>query len=138
LYKTILKAIWAYDVQLWPPIRIELLQRFQNQFLKVAVNALSYVTNNTYDHDLNVAYDCRDEVRRFSQRYADRMAKHHNVFTRNLMRSVKTSRRLQGKLPQDVPDRYNSIGQWAYIFQDFLRLNYYVYYVILVTACNNF
>jgi hypothetical protein len=36
-----------------------------------------------------VPYD-KDEIRRLSQRYADRMEKHLNIFIKNFMRSVKT------------------------------------------------
>jgi hypothetical protein len=46
----------------------------------------------------------RNEIRKLSQRYADRMEEHLNIFTKNFMRSVKTPRRLKRRLPQDLPD----------------------------------
>jgi len=70
LYKAIIKSIWAYGIQLWDTAsnsNIEILQRFQNKFLRI-IDASWYVTNDTLHHDLNVPY-IRDEITRFSQRY---------------------------------------------------------------------
>jgi len=65
LHKAILKAICV----LRPPIQhIERLQRFQNKYLRIIVNAPWYITLR---HDLNVPY-VRDEIKRLRQRYADR------------------------------------------------------------------
>jgi hypothetical protein len=61
---------------------------------------ISY-TNDILHYDLNVSY-VRDEIRRLSQRYADRMEEHPNILTKNLMRSVKTPRRVKRRLPQDL------------------------------------
>jgi len=72
LSKAILKPIWTYGVQLWgiaANSNIEILQRFQNKY------APWYVTNDTLYHDLNVPY-VRDEIKKFSQRYADRLGEH--------------------------------------------------------------
>jgi len=57
------------------------------------------LVNDTLHHHLNVPY-VRDEIKRFSQRYADRMEERPNIAT-NLMREIKT-RRLKRKLPQDL------------------------------------
>jgi len=37
----------------------------------------------------------RDEIKRLSQRYADRMEKHPNILATNFMKEVKTTRRLK-------------------------------------------
>jgi hypothetical protein len=47
----------------------------------------------------------RDEIRKHSQRYADRMEKHPNILTKNLMRSVKTPRRRKRRLSQNLSIR---------------------------------
>jgi len=42
LYKAILKPIWTYGVQLWDTAsnsNIEILQKFQNKYLRIIVNA---------------------------------------------------------------------------------------------------
>jgi len=69
LYKAILKSIWAYSIQLWSTASnsnkkyIEILQRFQNKVLRIAVDAPWYVTNDIFHYDLNVPY-VRDEIRK--------------------------------------------------------------------------
>jgi len=78
--------------------KIDILQRFQN---RIIVNAPWYVTDDTLHHDLNVPY-VRDEIKRLSQRYADRMEEYPNIFATNLMKKVKTTRRLKRKLPQEL------------------------------------
>jgi len=54
--------------------RVEILPRFRNKYLRIIVNAPWYVTNDILRHDLNV----RNEIKRFCQRYADRMEKHRD------------------------------------------------------------
>jgi len=54
----------------------------------------------TLYHDLNVPY-VRDEIRRHSRIYADRMKEHPNILMKNFMRSVKIRRR-EKRLPQDL------------------------------------
>jgi len=81
-------------------LNMEILQRFQNRYL-IIVNALRYVTKDTLHHDLNVLH-VRDEIKRLEQRYADRMNEYPNVFATNLVKEVKTTRRLKGRLPRDV------------------------------------
>jgi len=48
---------------------VEILQRFQNKYLRIIVNAPWYV-NDTLHHDLDVPH-VRDEIRGLSQRYTD-------------------------------------------------------------------
>jgi len=56
-------------------------------------------------HDLNVPY-IKNEIKRFSQRYADRMEEHPNIFATILMKEVKTTRRLKKNyLKTHVPER---------------------------------
>jgi len=103
VYKAILKPIRAYDVQPWGTAsnsNIEILQRFQNKYLRIVVDAPWYVTNDTLHHHLNVPY-VRDVNKRLSQRYADRMEEHSNILAIKLMKEVKTTRRLKKKLPRD-------------------------------------
>jgi len=44
----------------------------------------------------------RDEIKRLSQRYTDRMEERSNIVATNLMKEVKTTRRLKRKLPQEL------------------------------------
>jgi len=58
------------------------MQRFHNKYLRIIVNALWYVTNDTLHHDLNVPY-IRDEIKRLSQRCADRMEEYPDMLVKN-------------------------------------------------------
>jgi len=42
------------------------------------------------------------EIKRLSQRYADRMEEHSNILATNLLKEIKIIRRLKRKLPQDL------------------------------------
>jgi len=63
---------------------MEIIQRFQNKYLRIIVNASWCITNDILQHDLNVPY-VRDEIKKLSQRYADRLEKHPNILTIDLM-----------------------------------------------------
>jgi len=39
----------------------------------------------------------KDQIRRHSERYADRMKEHPNILTENFMKCVKTPRRVETK-----------------------------------------
>ena len=57
LYKTVIKPVWTYGIQLWGPAsnsNIEILQRFQLETLRSLINAPWYVTNETIDRDLKI------------------------------------------------------------------------------------
>jgi hypothetical protein len=56
LYKSILKPIWTYGIQLWgtaSTFNIEILERFQSKALRIIVDA-PYVPNNHIRRDLQI------------------------------------------------------------------------------------
>jgi hypothetical protein len=53
LYKTILKPIWTYGIQLWGTASIEILGRFQSKVLRMIVGAPWYVSNSLIRRDLS-------------------------------------------------------------------------------------
>jgi len=66
-------------VQLWSKPsnwNIEIIQRFQVNISESLITW--YVTNDTLHHDLNVSY-VRDDIKKLSQRYADRLVVHPNI-----------------------------------------------------------
>jgi len=81
-------------VDLWCPtlghnLNIEITQRFQYKYNdRIIVNAPWYVTNDTLHHDLNVPY-VNDEIKKFSQRYADRLVEQPNILAINIMSNVQ-------------------------------------------------
>jgi hypothetical protein len=57
LYKTILKPIWTYGIQLWGTAstsNIEILERFQSKALCMIVDAPWYVPNHLIRRDLHM------------------------------------------------------------------------------------
>jgi len=103
-YKAILKPIWTYGVQLWGTAsnsNTEILQRFQNRYLRIIVSALWYITDDTLYHDLNTL-----ETRLKDSARDTPMEEHPNILATNFMKEVETTRRLKRKLPQDfyIPD----------------------------------
>jgi len=70
------------------------------KYLRIIVNAPWYVTNGTLHHDLNVPY-VRDEIKKLSRRYADRLEKYLNILAIEVfLTSDAETRRLKRKLPQ--------------------------------------
>jgi len=80
---------------------MEIIQRFQNKYLTIIVNAPWYVTNGTLHHDLKVSY-VRDKIKTLSRRYADRLEQHPNTLAIDLMSDAETPRGLKRKLSQDL------------------------------------
>jgi len=99
-HEAILEPIWPYGVhRAARDSNIETLQRFQNKYLTIIVNAPLCVINDALHHDLNVPF-VGDEIRRLSQRYVGRMEQHPNVAI-NLTRNAKTPRGSKRRLSQD-------------------------------------
>jgi len=87
-----LKPIWTYGIWGTASSNIEIIQRFQNKYLRIIVNAPWYVTNDILHHDLNVPY-VRDEIKKLSQRYVDRLEEHFNTLAIDLTSDAETPRR---------------------------------------------
>jgi hypothetical protein len=57
IYKTVLKPIWAYGIQLWgteSTSKIEILERFQSKALSMITGAPWYVPNTVRRKDLQI------------------------------------------------------------------------------------
>jgi hypothetical protein len=107
LYKTILKPIWTYGIQLWGTAStsdIEILERFQSKVLRMIVDTPWYVPNSLIRRDLSWP-TVKEEIRRYSSHYGDRLRTHPNHFAVNLLR-LPDNRRLRRFLPTDLPDRF--------------------------------
>ena len=71
LYKTVIKPVWTYGIQLWGTAsnsNIEIFQRFQSKTLRSLINAPWYVTNETIQHDLEIP-TVEEEIYKFRSRY---------------------------------------------------------------------
>jgi hypothetical protein len=68
LYKTILKPIWTYGIQLWGTTstsNIEIIERFQSKELRMIVDAPWYVPNDHIHRDLQMT-SVKEEIRCYS------------------------------------------------------------------------
>jgi hypothetical protein len=80
LYKSILKPIWTYGIQLWGTTstsNIEILERFQSKALRMIVDAPWYVPNNHIRRDLHMT-SVKEEICRYSNQYSTRLTTHSN------------------------------------------------------------
>jgi hypothetical protein len=107
IYKTILKPIWTYGIQLWGTAstsNIEILVRFQSKALSMMLDAPRYVPNTVIRRDLQIP-TVKEEIRRYSSQYSARLSAHPNVLIVNLM-ELPDNRRLRSHLPNDLPTRF--------------------------------
>jgi hypothetical protein len=103
LYNTILKPIWTYGMQLWGTAttsNIEILEWFQSKVLRIIVGA----SNSLIRKDLSCP-TVKEEIRRYSSHYGDRLRTHHHRLAVNLLR-LPDNRCLSRFLPTDLPDRF--------------------------------
>jgi hypothetical protein len=106
IYKTILKPIWTYGIQLWGTAstsNIEILERFQSKALRKSVDAPWYVHNTIIRRDLQIP-TIKEEIRWFISQYGARLSTHPNDLIVNLTELPDTRRQLR-HLPNDLlPD----------------------------------
>jgi hypothetical protein len=87
MYKTILKPIWTYGIQVWGTAstsNIEILERFQSKALRMIVDASWYVPNTVIRRDLQIP-TIKEEISRYSSQYSDRLSAHLNDIIVNLI-----------------------------------------------------
>ena len=101
LYKTIIKPVWTYGIQLWGTASnsdIEILQRFQSKTLRSLINAPWYVTNEAIHRDLKIP-TVKEEITKCSNRYIKRVNKHRNPLITKLLNTSVQIRRLRKHYP---------------------------------------
>jgi hypothetical protein len=107
IYKTILKAIWTYGIQLWGTAstsNIEILERFQSKAFRMIVDAPSHVPNTVIRRDLKIL-TVKEEILRYSTQYCARLSAYPNDLIVNLI-ELPDHRRLRRHLPNDLPTRF--------------------------------
>jgi hypothetical protein len=80
IYKTILKPIWTYGIQLWGTAstsNTEILERFQSKALSIIVDAPWYVPNTVIGRDLQITR-VKQEICHYSSEYSARLVTHPN------------------------------------------------------------
>jgi hypothetical protein len=107
-YKTILKPIWTYGIQLWGTAstsNIEILERVQSKALSMIVDAPWYVRNHLIRLDLHM-YSVKEEISHYSSTYGARLRFHPNPLVEDL-RKQPAFRRLRRNVPSDLPSRFS-------------------------------
>jgi hypothetical protein len=107
IYKVILKPIWTYGIQLWGTTansNIDILERFQSKVLRLIVDAPWYVSNSVIRNNLQIP-TVKEEIRRFSTRYAARLRAHNNELIVPLT-EPPTNKRLRRHWPSDLVHRF--------------------------------
>jgi hypothetical protein len=103
LYKTILKPIWTYGIQLWGTASTSNIE-IQSKALCMIVDTPWYVPNTLIRRDLHIS-TVKEEIRRYSSHYGARLGTHPNNLVVNLL-GLPDTRRLRRYLPNDLPARF--------------------------------
>lgn len=109
IYKSILKPVWTYGIQLWGVAsnsNIEILQRFQSKVLRCIVDAPWFVPNFVIQRDLNMN-SVKEEIKKHSVKYSDRLSAHPNQLAVKLLDTENDERRLKRFKPMDLSTRFN-------------------------------
>ena len=96
LYKTVLKPIWTYGIQLWGTASntsIDIIQRAQSKILRTMTGAPWYIRNENIHRDLEVPL-VRDEFRKLREKYILKLETHPNPLARSLA-EVQSATRLR-------------------------------------------
>jgi hypothetical protein len=107
LYKTILKPIWTYGIQLWGTAstsNIEILERFQSKALRMIVDAPWYVPYTHIRRDLQIP-SVKEEIIVYSSHYSARLTARPNDILLTLLEPLER-KRLQRHLPNDLSTRF--------------------------------
>lgn len=108
IYKTIIKPIWSYGVQLWGTAslsNIEILERYQSKVLRIITDAPWYVSNKIITRDLHIN-SVKEEISKFSKSYAAKIQHHPNNLAKHLMEITPIRRRLKKISPYDLLNRF--------------------------------
>lgn len=98
IYKSIIKPIWTYGIQLWgtaSPSNIEKLQRMQSKMLRYITGAPWFIRNSNLHKDLKIP-TVEEEVQQFCSKYTLKLRTHPNTLARNLLQR-QYQKRLKSK-----------------------------------------
>lgn len=103
LYKSILKPIWCYGIQIWGTAsasNIEKIQRRQNKILRMITAAPWYVKNSNIHKDLSMPL-VKTEIKKNAGTYLKKLEAHPNLLARNILNDrgyIRLKRRDTGAL----------------------------------------
>lgn len=106
LYKSLLRPIWTYGIQLFGTAKksnLNKLQAFQSKLLRLITGAPAYVNNRTLHHDLNIPF-IDDIAKKLYRNFHDRTHHHTNALIEQLSRPHNGIRRLRRMWSRDLLD----------------------------------
>ncbi|KAJ2938643.1 hypothetical protein O0L34_g11971 [Tuta absoluta] len=86
IYKTILKPVWMYGIQLWGSAcntNISIMQRMQNSILRAISNVPWFITNNEIHENLHMN-TVKQEISNCGEKYRKRLENHPNELATQL------------------------------------------------------
>lgn len=108
IYKTILKPVWTYGIQLWGSTsnsNIEILERFQTKIIRTMLDIPHYISNKYILNDLKIN-SVRKEINIISERCKKKLQDHQNTLASTLLTSDKFKyRRLKRQSILILPTR---------------------------------
>lgn len=108
IYKTIIKPIWTYGLQIWgtaSKTNIKIIQRQQSKILRTIVNAEWYVTNDNLHKDLGIKA-VSEEIKATCTKYNYLLLNHENPEINTLPEQESRPRRLKRCKPGDLMTRF--------------------------------
>lgn len=108
LYKSILKPIWTYGLQLWGSAsssNLGIIQRYQSKTLRKIVKAPWFVSNRTLHKDLCIL-TVKEEITRCSTKYLQKLEVHQNNLAVNLLDNSESIYRLKRHSILDLAHRF--------------------------------
>ncbi|GBP27303.1 RNA-directed DNA polymerase from mobile element jockey [Eumeta japonica] len=103
IYKTILKPVWTYGIQLWGTAshsNIEILERFQSKTMRAMFNIPPHISNKYINLDLSLR-TVKEEIENYSKNYQTRLDQHINQLVTELQGegSLRYSRLKRNSIP---------------------------------------
>ncbi|GBP86407.1 Probable RNA-directed DNA polymerase from transposon X-element [Eumeta japonica] len=103
IYKTILKPIWTYGIQLWGTAshsNIEILERFQSKTMRAMFNIPPHISNKYINLDLNLR-TVKEEIENYSKNYQTRLDQYISQLVTELQGegSLRYSRLKRNSIP---------------------------------------
>jgi hypothetical protein len=106
IYKTILKPIWTYGIQLWGTAsisNIEILELSKSKALRMILDAPWYVPNTVIRRTVQPPTVKKKSA---ATALSARLSAHPNGLVVNLMEQSDNNRRLRRHKPSDLPTRF--------------------------------
>jgi hypothetical protein len=94
IYKSVIKPIWSYGVDLWgcaSKSNIFIMQRSQSKILRAIANSPRYVTNHNLHSDFNIPY-VRDVTHERINKRHNTLEAHPNPLLEPLLQPINTRR----------------------------------------------